>query len=120
MAKTAQIQNAKQAAGRFSPDLVDLTQAPGIHASWRPLVLSAEACPEQALWACPCPKPQQALEGARMRVYLATQRHILILQVHYYNNYLRDPKRPQMAEAPTGKPQGRRDGPHGRGPPNEQ
>ena len=50
----------------------------------------------------------------------STQRHILILQVHYYNNYLRDPKRPQMAEAPTGKPQGRRDGPHGRGPPNEQ
>ena len=49
-----------------------------------------------------------------------TQVCLLNLQVQYYNNYLRDPKRPQMAEAPAGKPQGRRDGPHGRGPPNEQ
>ena len=50
----------------------------------------------------------------------STQIYLLNLQVQYYNNYLRDPKRPQMAEAPAGKPQGRRDGPHGRGPPNEQ
>ena len=49
-----------------------------------------------------------------------TQVCLLNPQVQYYNNYLRDPKRPQMAEAPAGKPQGRRDGPHGRGPPNEQ
>ena len=52
--------------------------------------------------------------------YGFTQICHLNLQVQYYNNYLRDPKRPQMAEAPAGKPQGRRDGPHGRGPPNEQ
>ena len=62
-----------------------------------------------------------ARQGPCIHLYSGfTQICLLNLQVQYYNNYLRDPKRPQMAEAPAGKPQGRRDGPHGRGPPNEQ